>query len=216
MPIIVTPTFTPAAGANFSYIDNASTELGARGTSLQLNLPSYQSGDILIAFLASNGYTVSTPSGWTKRVTPSSSGIHVYTKVAGASETKPTFTYGGSDIHVGNIVSVRGAVYVAAGCVTDVAIPSITSVANGLVFAMTYDYHASANSSPVATRDFAGSGWSELVDTTSTINDTYNNFNHWGIYGKVTTGTASGASGTITDSGESLSYYIGVASVGPG
>jgi len=209
MPIIVTPVFSGAAAA-FSYVADSVTEMSSRGTSLSLALPTYQAGDLLVAFLASNGYTVSTPTGWTKRYTPSSNGIHIYTKVAVAGEATPAFVYSASDIQVGCMVSIRGATYVNSTSASDLAFPSCPSVNNGLAIGFAYDYHSGSTA-----RNYTGSGWTELRDTTSAVNDGNGYYNHWGLYRNPTTGTTSPASGTITDSGESLTYLLGVATVGP-
>ena len=224
MPIIVTPTFGSSNSnsgpeiepgvvpGNFGYVSATASELNARATGIVVTLPTYQPGDMFLAFAMSYTYSVTASAGWRKRVDPAAGeqAVHCFTKVAVANEPNPTFTYSGADIHVVAIATVRSAYYAGGLYASDTAFPACPSANNGLVFAMIADFH-----NGTTTRDFTGSGWSELIDHTSSVNDGANNYNHFGLYGATTSGTTTPRSPAILDSNQALAYQIGMMSVGP-
>ncbi|WP_419877658.1 DNRLRE domain-containing protein [Brevibacillus centrosporus] len=123
-------------------------------TSYTATLPSnIQAGDLLIAFVGNqgSGTTITPPSGWTEQSKISNNGTHyVFSKIASASETNPTFTSTAATgwmVSISNFRNVKGINTKTSNAVTSTSSyspPAITSsVSKALVVTL---IEASANS----------------------------------------------------------------------
>lgn len=118
--------FLRAGRGPIRFVDSAFTQ--ANASTLTMTLPTYTTGDLLIAFAIDSGGTGGPPvwtpaSGWTEA--HDSDGRMVAWKIAGASETNPGFVRGTTTGLGGHIMSFRSAAFDVVGVVSVAGSPTV-------------------------------------------------------------------------------------------